>query len=151
MLPCSSKEYTADILMLQCHSLSISRAFREMMIAHALAEVPNECCGLLLGKDAVVERVVAMKSDPPAPDRYYMEPVQQVEVFTEMHKLGQSLLGIYHSHPAGPAEPTGADVQLAYHRGVAYLIISLADADNPEVRAFMLQDGGFEEMRCVVT
>jgi proteasome lid subunit RPN8/RPN11 len=122
-----------------------------MMIAHALQEVPNECCGLLLGRDGVVERVVAMKSDPPAPDRYYMDPVQQVEVFAEMQKQGQSLIGIYHSHPQGPAGPSGADVHMAYHRGVAYFIISLADADIPGVRAFMLQDGGFEEVRCVVT
>jgi proteasome lid subunit RPN8/RPN11 len=129
----------------------MSRAFRDMMIAHALQEVPNECCGLLLGRDGVVERVVAMKSDPPAPDRYYMDPVQQVEVFAEMQKHGQSLIGIYHSHPQGPAGPSGADVHMAYHRGVAYFIISLADADIPGVRAFMLQDGGFEEVRCVVT
>jgi len=122
-----------------------------MMIAHALQEVPNECCGLLLGRDGVVERVVAMKSDPPAPDRYYMDPVQQVEVFAEMQKHGQSLIGIYHSHPQGPAGPSGADVHMAYHRGVAYVIISLADADNPDVRAFVLQDGGFEEVRYVVT
>ena len=122
-----------------------------MMIAHALQEVPNECCGLLLGSDGVVERVVAVKSDPPAPDRYYMDPVRQVEVFEEMQKHGQSLIGIYHSHPRGPAEPSGADVQMAYHRGVAYVIISLADADNPDVRAFVLQDGGFEEVRYVVT
>jgi len=99
----------------------------------------------------VVERAVAMTSDPPAPDRYYMDPVQQVEVFTEMHKRGQSLLGIYHSHPAGPAGPTSADLQLAYHREAAYFIISLADADNPEVRAFMLRESGFEEIRFVVT
>ena len=129
----------------------MSRVFRDMMIAHALEEVPNECCGLLLGRDGVVERVVAMKSDPPAPDRYYMDPVQQVEVFTEMQKHGQSLIGIYHSHPQGPAGPSGADVHMAYHRGVAYFIISLADAANPGVRAFMLQDDGFEEVRCVVT
>ena len=122
-----------------------------MMIAHALQEVPNECCGLLLGRDGMVERVVAMKSDPPAPDRYYMDPVQQVEVFSEMQKHGQSLIGIYHSHPQGPAGPSGADVHMAYHRGVAYFIISLADADNPGVRAFMLQDGGFEEVRCDIT
>jgi len=129
----------------------MSRAFRDMMIAHALEEVPNECCGLLLGRDGVVERVVAVKSDPPAPDRYYMDPVRQVEVFEEMQKHGQSLIGIYHSHPRGPAGPSGADVQMAYHRGVAYVIISLADADSPGVRAFMLQDGGFEEVRYVVT
>ena len=137
--------------MLKSPCLSMSRAFRDLLISHARKEVPNECCGLLLGRDGVVERVAAMKSDPPAPDMYYMDPVQQVEVLTEMQGHGQSLLGIYHSHPKGPAEPSGADLQLAYHRGLAYFIISLADADNPEVRAFMLHDSGFEEVRFVVT
>jgi proteasome lid subunit RPN8/RPN11 len=137
--------------MVQSSSLSMSRTFRDMMIAHALEEAPNECCGLLLGRNGVVERVVAMKSDPPAPDMYYMDPVQQVGVFEEMQTLGQSLIGIYHSHPQGPAGPSDTDVHMAYHRGVAYFIISLADADNPGVRAFMLQDGGFEEVRYAIT
>jgi proteasome lid subunit RPN8/RPN11 len=99
----------------------------------------------------VVERIVAMKSDPPAPDRYYMDPVQQVEVFEEMQTHGQSLIGIYHSHPQGPVGPSDADVHMAYHRGVAYFIISLADADNPGVRAFMLHDDGFEEVQYAIT
>jgi len=121
------------------------------MIDHALKDAPNECCGVLLGKDNVVERVVAMTSDPPAPDAYYMDPVQQVEIFTEMEKQGQSLLGIYHSHPKGPAEPSGADLHLAFHPDAVYFIISLAEADRPEVRAFMLHSGRFEQVRFVVT
>jgi proteasome lid subunit RPN8/RPN11 len=131
--------------------LSLSSAFRDIMIMHALNETPNECCGVLLGKDGMVERVIAIKSDPPAPDAYFMDPVQQVEVFTEMHQQGQSLLGIYHSHPTGPAEPSAADLQLAFHPEVVYCIISLADAANPEVRAFTLHGGGFEEVRIFFT
>jgi [CysO sulfur-carrier protein]-S-L-cysteine hydrolase len=99
-----------------------------------------------LGRDGEVERIVAMTSDPPEPDAYYMDPVQQVEVFTEMEKQGQSLLGIYHSHPKGPAEPSDADLQLAFHPEAVYFIISLEDPDNPKLRAFMLNKGGFVEM-----
>ena len=137
--------------MMPSSPVSLAAELKEMMIGHALREAPNECCGLLLGQGGVMKRLVPMKSDPPAPDMYYMDPVQQVEVFTEMQEHGQSILRNYHSHPKSPAEPSGADLQLAYHRGLAYLIISLADADNPEVRAFMLHESGFEEVRFVIT
>ena len=133
------------------HCLSLSSALRDIMIEHALKDAPNECCGVLLGKNSRVERVVAMTSDPPAPDAYFMDPVQQVEVFTEMEKQGQSLLGIYHSHPKGPAGPSGADLQLAFHPEAVYFIVSLADPAAPEVRAFMLKGGGFEEVRFIIT
>ncbi|MEI6125821.1 MAG: M67 family metallopeptidase, partial [Pseudomonadota bacterium] len=106
--------------------LSLHGALRDMMILHALQEAPNECCGVLLGKNGVVERIAAIKSNPPAPDAYYMDPVQQMGVFEEMEKQGQSLLGIYHSHPRGPVEPSGADLQLAFHPEAVYFIISLA-------------------------
>jgi hypothetical protein len=40
---------------------------RDAMLSHSLAELPNECCGLLLGSQAI-ERAVPMRSIPPAPD-----------------------------------------------------------------------------------
>jgi proteasome lid subunit RPN8/RPN11 len=121
------------------------------MIEHALQEAPNECCGVLLGKNDTIDRVIAMRSDPPAPDAYFMDPLQQVEVFTEMEKRGESLLGIYHSHPKGPAEPSGVDLQLAFHPDAVYFIVSLADPTQPEVRAFMLRSGKFQEVQIELT
>ena len=120
------------------------------MIEHALKDAPNECCGVLLGRNAVVERAVAMTSDLPSPDAYFMNPEQQIEVFTDMAKRGEELLGIYHSHPKGPAEPSGADLQLAFHPEVAYFIISLSDAAHPEVRAFSLLSGEFHEIPFII-
>jgi len=127
--------------------LMLTCAQRDIIIAHALREAPNECCGVLLGRAGRIERCVAMKSDLPSPDAYLMNPEQQIEVFAEMTQQGRELLGIYHSHPKGPAEPSGADLQLAFHPEAAYVMISLADATHPELRAFRLRGGGFEEVR----
>jgi [CysO sulfur-carrier protein]-S-L-cysteine hydrolase len=131
--------------------VSLAAELKEMMIRHALGEAPNECCGLLLGKGGTMERLVAMKSDPPAPDAYFMDPVQQVEVFTDMEKRGEQLLGIYHSHPKGPLQPSVADLQLAFHPEAVYFIISLAGEGSPEVRAFMLRNSGFDEVPLSIT
>jgi len=115
---------------------------RDAMFAHSLAELPNECCGLLLGKQAI-ERAVPMRSIPPASDAYYMDPEQQIAVFNGMQATGEQLLGIYHSHPKGPLEPSGMDLQLAFYPDALYVIISLADADRPEIGAFRLVSSAF--------
>jgi len=123
---------------------------KETMVAHALREAPNECCGLLLGRCGSIERVIAMKSDRPSPDAYFMNPEQQIEVFTGMAGRGEELVGIYHSHPRSPAQPSAADLQLAFHPEAAYFIISLADANRPELRAFRLSGDGFEDVPCEI-
>ncbi len=120
--------------------------FKRAMIEHALKELPNECCGILPGRNNKVSRVIALKSLNPSPDSYFMDPEQQIEVFSEMEKQGESLIGIYHSHPIGPSHPSDTDLQLAFHHGVIYFIVSLEDRGNPEVNAFKLEKGKFKEV-----
>ena len=124
---------------------TIPASVRDAMLSHSRAELPNECCGLLLGSQAI-ERAVPMRSIPPAPDAYYMDPEQQIAVFTAMEASGEQLLGIYHSHPKGPVEPSGMDLQLAFHPDALYVIISLADADRPEIGTYLLENGQFSEV-----
>ena len=116
------------------------------MVSHAMEELPNECCGLILGRDGHLEEVIPMRNLRPAPDYYFMDPEQQVKVFSEMEKNGKSLLGIYHSHPNGPPYPSNTDLELAYHPDTFYFIVSLENRDHPELRAFMLKNEDFQEV-----
>jgi [CysO sulfur-carrier protein]-S-L-cysteine hydrolase len=128
----------------------IPAGVRDAMIRHSRLELPNECCGLLLGRDRI-ERAVPMRSDPPAPDAYYMDPEQQIAVFTDMEASAEHLLGIYHSHPAGPARPSGMDLQLAFHPDALYVIISLEDMQHPEIGAYRLEEGQFKKTEICYT
>ena len=127
------------------NNIGVPREFREAMIEHAIEELPNECCGVILGRNDNFEEVIPMRSLRPSPDSYFMDPSQQVEVFSEMEKHGKTLLGIYHSHPNGPPHPSDTDLKLAYHPGVLYFIISLENRDHPELRAFLLDKKCFQE------
>lgn len=118
---------------------------RDEMFAHARAELPNECCGVLVGRREI-ERSVPMRSVPSAPDAYYMDPEQQIELFTQIQSTGEQLLGIYHSHPKGPLEPSGMDLRLAFHPDALYVIVSLEDPDTPVLGAYCLRAGQFEEV-----
>jgi proteasome lid subunit RPN8/RPN11 len=117
----------------------------QAMIEHALRELPDECCGVLLGRDGAMQRAVAMRNTEPAPDRYIMDPEQQIALFTEMERTGEQLLGIYHSHPKSSAMPSGSDLQLAFHPEAVYVIVSL-EGNTPDVRGFRLTKNGFEEV-----
>jgi proteasome lid subunit RPN8/RPN11 len=48
-------------------------------------------------------------------------------------------VGIYHSHPRSPAEPSQTDINLADYPEYVYLIVSLAEAE-PVVRAWRIAD-----------
>jgi proteasome lid subunit RPN8/RPN11 len=60
---------------------------------------------------------------------------------------GEELIGIYHSHTKSEAYPSQTDINLAEAwPDPLYLICSLADADDPVVRAFEIRDGAVEEV-----
>ena len=54
-------------------------------------------------------------------------------------------MAIYHSHTASEAYPSPTDVRLAFWPEAYYLLVSLADAASPVVRAFRILDGAVKE------
>ena len=120
-------------------AITLATHLLKAMIDHAQDELPNECCGVLIGRSGLFERVIPVTSTSPSPDAYIMSPEEQIEIFTELGKSGESLLGIYHSHPEGPSFPSGMDIRLAFHPDAVYLIVSLKNKKHPEVRAFRIE------------
>jgi proteasome lid subunit RPN8/RPN11 len=110
------------------------------MLAHAHGEYPNECCGLLAGRENRVTRIFRMTNTHHSPVSYFMDPKEQFAVFKEMRTEGTDLVGIFHSHPHTQAYPSNTDVGLAYYPEALYIIISLQGRD-PVVNAFRIVDG----------
>ena len=127
-------------------AITLATHLIKAMIDHAQGELPNECCGVLIGQPGVFERVIPVTSIHPSPDSYFMTPEEQIEIFTELGKSGESLLGIYHSHPKGPASPSGMDISLAFHPEAVYFIVSLKNRKQPEVRAFRIEKQAVTEI-----
>jgi proteasome lid subunit RPN8/RPN11 len=53
---------------------------------------------------------------------------------------GRAVVGVYHSHPATPAEPSISDVAEAHYAEFIYLIVSLLGT-TPSLRAYRIVDG----------
>lgn len=121
--------------------LRIPRTIADGMVAHALQEFPVEACGILGGRAGVVEEYHRVRNLKASPERFMMDPRQQIAVMESLGRRGLELLAFCHSHPHGPALPSDEDVRLAFYPEVAAVIISLADPAAPLLRAFRILDG----------
>lgn len=120
--------------------LELSRDQAAALIKHAEAESPNECCGLLAGRNGRVERIYRGTNVDHSPYTYLMDPGEQLAAFKDMEAAGLDLIGIYHSHTHTPAYPSRTDLAKAYYSDAVYVILSLARRDEPEIRGFRLVD-----------
>ena len=88
------------------------------MRRHVHRRLPLEACGLLAGRDGWVELVVGVRNTLSSPVRYLLDPRQQWQAIERFEQLGLDLLGIYHSHPTGPARPSPTDISQALYDAV---------------------------------
>jgi len=132
--------------------VSIPRQLVDEMVAHAREELPNECCGMIAGRDGEATGVVRVKNAAASPLRYEMDPQGQYDALKSIEGGGDELLGIYHSHTKSAAYPSQTDVNqaVAWPEQV-YVIISLADPDEPDVKAYLLKDLRIADVELVVT
>ena len=114
------------------------------MVAHALEEYPNECCGILAGNDNQVTRVYRITNSTKSPYRYLMDPQEQLNAMNDAESKNINLLAFYHSHTHSSAYPSTTDVRMALQSGwldIYYVLVSLENNTVPQIRAFVVEDG----------
>ncbi len=114
------------------------------IVAHAREDAPNECCGLVSGRDGQPTRVRRAQNLFASPTRFEVDDLaRRLRMIDES---GEDLIALYHSHPKTEAYPSETDKNLAEGwPGVVWLICSLA-RDEPEVRAFLIEDKAEHEL-----
>ena len=124
--------------------ISVPSNFVDEMIEHAVQENPNECCGILAGKDGLISALYRVRNSTPSPYRYVMDPKDQMNVMKESDELGLDLMAFYHSHTQSPAYPSETDTRMAVESGwvdFCYVLVSL-EKQEPEVRFYMVDAKG---------
>lgn len=121
--------------------MKISQPLIDEMVAHAREDLPNECCGMIGGRDGVASRVVRVENAAASPLRYEMDPQGQYDALKAIEDAGEELIGIYHSHTRSAAYPSQTDVNEArMWPEQAYVIVSLENEEAPDVKAYDLAD-----------
>lgn len=125
--------------------LHLEQRFADEVIAHALEEDPNECCGILAGKNGMVLGLYRITNTQKSPYRYLMDPIEQLNADRDTERRGWEFLAFYHSHTHSPAYPSATDVRMATSSGwlnVYYILVSLMDKSSPTLRAFRISEAG---------
>jgi proteasome lid subunit RPN8/RPN11 len=126
--------------------LRISRALLDEVIAHARAEAPNECCGLIASRDGVPVSVRPVRNIYASPLKFQMDPMEQYRAQQSIENDGLEIEAIYHSHTRSAPIPSQTDVNLAskWWPDPVWLIVGLEN-DEPDVRAWRIVDGTASE------
>lgn len=125
--------------------MRVSQQQLDELIAHARDELPNECCGMIASQGGEAVKIFRAANAEASPLRYGIDPKDQLQIIAEIEENGWELGAIYHSHTKSAAYPSQTDVNLAFYPDALYVIVSLAERDNPSVRAFRIIDGQIEE------
>ena len=116
---------------------AIPRPVAAAMLEHALAELPNEACGLVGGSlaNGVAAEFYPARNAEASPLRYAVHPDDLVRIVFAIEDAGQDLVAIYHSHTRSPAVPSATDRRSAMYPDAYYLLATLADPSAPPERA----------------
>jgi proteasome lid subunit RPN8/RPN11 len=122
--------------------MRISRHLYDEIVAHARADAPNECCGMISSRDGEAVAVHRATNTAASPLRYIMDGAEQHKIQTAIEDDGLDLGAIYHSHTRSDPIPSQTDVNLARFGdsnlpafpGTLYVIVGVQHPDVDDVR-----------------
>src|SRR5215212_4834687 len=121
--------------------MRISRKLLDDLIAHARADAPNECCGMIASRDGEAVSVHRARHAAASPLRYEIDGKEQYAIQSEIEDAGLDLGAIYHSHTRSAPLPSQTDVNLAFYPDSLYVIVGLKDPGHDDVRTWRIVKG----------
>lgn len=112
---------------------------------HARGAYPEECCGVLLGKEVSGRKLVAEARElenarcDSRRDRFLISDGVVLENERYARAQGLEILGFYHSHPDHPAQPSQYDLENAWP-WFSYLIVTVEQGSPGEATSWQLAE-----------
>lgn len=131
--------------------VALSAAHRRELLAWSAEALPAEACGVLVGEPQGarlrVERVTLGRNiaGGDQASTFELHPEDIVAASLAAERAGLEVVGIWHSHPDGAAEPSGADLRGAWDGWIS-LIVGPGAAQGAELRAWRTAGAGAEEL-----
>lgn len=140
--------------------LLIPQPFLTVITEAAEAAWPRECCGLLAGRDLGAGDLVVTRVEPSAnlttgmaEDSFEVDPQVRFNLMRALEGTNKRIIGHYHSHPNGLAEPSATDLQKAYEPDLIWVIVAVRNAQAAEPHAFAVNSDrhGFHDIGLKLT
>jgi proteasome lid subunit RPN8/RPN11 len=129
---------------------TIEQSILDQIKTHLENAYPHEACGFLLGNDIAGDRQITHiievenKSTENQRRRFVIDPLDYLRAEKQAAKESLALLGVYHSHPDHPAEPSVHDLEFA-QPFFSYFIHSITSGSMTDTRSYRLNEGNFIE------
>lgn len=128
-------------------TLILPQTLRDQIAREALAAHPSECCGLIEGTYNIREGASALACHPTSnlatdTNSFEIDPARHIELLRTLRGTGREILGCYHSHPNGRAEPSSRDLARATDENFLWLI-----AVGAELCGFVHANSAFHPIR----
>ncbi len=131
-------------------TLDFASELREQLVEWARAAAPNEACGLLLGR-VEAQRVEVREvrqgrnlSRAPAA-AFELHPEDHLALTLDAERAGLAVVGVWHSHPRGPARPSATDRAVAWD-GWLHAIVGRDARGEFEVRVWRVRSDAWTEI-----
>jgi proteasome lid subunit RPN8/RPN11 len=111
----------------------LPESLRDALVERARAGAPDEVCGVLggtfdrEGTSRVASQYPTRNAAATPRTRYRIDPEEQLETFERLEDRGEEIVGFYHSHPRGPAEPSVTDAAQATWPDRSYVVVTPAN------------------------
>jgi proteasome lid subunit RPN8/RPN11 len=124
----------------------------ENIHVHAKETYPEECSGVIVGMDTGEMKVVVdvWRAENTHEDersrRFLIDPLVYMKLEQQANERDMDVLGIYHSHPDHPAEPSEYDREHAWPN-FSYIIASVSSEQVEDMRSWVLKEdrSGYDE------
>jgi proteasome lid subunit RPN8/RPN11 len=108
--------------------ISIESAAWKTMVDHAESTFPKEGCGVMVGVEGVVRSAVPLPNvyEGAQEDFFVMDPKDLARVDEQARAAGESVIGVFHSHPNCDAYFSKRDLEHSCP-WFSYLVLSIRD------------------------
>lgn len=115
----------------------------------AEAAYPDECCGLLVGRPGPGGTTVVGRAEPSRNlaegDRrrsFEVDPQARFDLMRRLEGTPEHIVGLYHSHPGAPAEPSPRDLERAWEPDLVWLITAVHQGQAIHTTAHVVDADG---------
>lgn len=139
-------------------SLLITQDLLDQIQSHGESSYPEEGAGFLLGEDGDPRRVHSIlllpnqREDGARHNRFLISPHDYMGAELEAERQGLSLIGVFHSHPDHPSEPSIYDRDWA-QPWFSYTITRINNGHRAGSQSWRLLENreGFEEESLLIS
>jgi proteasome lid subunit RPN8/RPN11 len=133
--------------------MDIAAELLDQIVAHARAEAPNECCGVVAvvpvedGRPVQAVRVRPARNIHASPKRFEIDGKDVLAAINEFDEACWDIGATYHSHTHTAPYPSQTDINFAASwPGVEWIVVGLSDPAAPEIRSYLIEGGTVREV-----